>query len=146
MSEEATAPNATAATQPTPDTAAPRGSVERRRHPRFAVDGEAEVMVSGGMLFRGRIADVSSSGCFIATELYLHMKPGTPVELAFRAGRVTLRMGAMARSVRSGSGAAFAFGAMSDYVKAGLERLICELQRQDNNLKENACRAASIQK
>ena len=106
--------------------------VERRRHKRFAVEGDAEVMVSDGIqLFRGSIADISVSGCFIATGLHLHMKPGTPVQISLQANRIKLRMTAKARSVRSRTGVGFVFETMSDYMKAELEKLIYELQGPD---------------
>ena len=36
---------------------------ERRRHERYAVDGDAEVMVADGtLLFRGRVLDISVAG------------------------------------------------------------------------------------
>ena len=55
--------------------------VERRQHPRFAVDGWAEVVVAdGSLLFRGRVLDVSLAGCYIETEARLRLAPGTLVE------------------------------------------------------------------
>jgi hypothetical protein len=104
---------------------------ERRRHKRYAVDGDAEVMVNDGtLLFRGRTVDISLSGCFIETRARLALEPGTPVQMVFRAGHLTLRMSASVRSVRPGSGAGFLFGAMSAYMQAGLEGLIAEMQRR----------------
>jgi PilZ domain len=102
---------------------------ERRRHERFAVDGDAEVMVNDGtLLFRGRTVDISLSGCFIETRARLALEQGTPAQMVFRAGHLTLRMSATVRSVRPGSGAGFLFGAMSAYMQAGLEGLIAEMQ------------------
>jgi len=100
-----------------------------RRHERFAVDGEAEVMVASGIqLFRGRIADISLSGCFIETKLRLHMKIGTAVQMVFSAGSTTLRADATVRMMRHGIGAGFSFDTMSDYMRAGLAALIYELE------------------
>jgi PilZ domain len=102
---------------------------ERRRHERYAVDGDAEVMVNDGtLLFRGRTVDISLSGCFIETRARLALEQGTPVQMVFRAGHLTLRMSATVRSVRPGSGAGFLFGTMSAYMQAGLEGLIAEMQ------------------
>jgi PilZ domain len=102
---------------------------ERRRHERYSVRGDAEVMVSDGtLLFRGNTADISLSGCFIETRARLMLEPGTPVEMVFRAGHLTLRVSATVRAVRPGVGAGFLFGAMSAYMQAGLEGLIAQMQ------------------
>ncbi|HEY6376551.1 MAG TPA: PilZ domain-containing protein [Edaphobacter sp.] len=102
---------------------------ERRRHERFAVKGDAEVIVADGtMLFRGSTADISLSGCFIETRARLVLEPGTPVQMVFRAGGLTLRVSATVRAVRPGVGAGFLFGAMSAYMQAGLEGLIGQMQ------------------
>jgi hypothetical protein len=102
---------------------------ERRRHERYAVDGDAEVMVRDGrLLFRGNIVDISLSGCFIETRARLLLEPGTRVQMVFRADRSTLRVTATVRAVRPGTGAGFLFGAMSAYMQAELEGLIAEMQ------------------
>jgi hypothetical protein len=103
---------------------------ERRRHERFAVKGDAEVIVADGtLLFRGDTVDISLSGCFIATRARLMLEPGTPVEMVFRAGGLRLRVQATVRAVRVGIGAGFLFGEMSAYMQAGLEGLIGHMQR-----------------
>src|ERR1700720_3093179 len=89
--------------------AAQEGVIERRQHPRYAVDAWAEVMVKDGtMLFRGRVLDVSVGGCYIETEAKLKLAPGTPVEMVFRVNDVVLRCDAMSRMVRT-RGAGFLF-------------------------------------
>jgi hypothetical protein len=102
---------------------------ERRRHERYVVHGDAEVMVTDGtLLFRGSTVDISLSGCFIETRARLVLAPGTLVQMVFRAGRQTLRMDATVRAVRPGVGAGFLFGTMSTYMQAVLEGLIAEMQ------------------
>jgi hypothetical protein len=104
---------------------------ERRRHERYAVDGDAEVMVADGtLLFRGNTVDISLSGCFIATRARLALEPGTLVQMVFRAGHLTLRMSATVRSSRPGIGAGFLFGTMSAYMQAGLEDLIAQMRER----------------
>ena len=103
---------------------------ERRRHVRYPVHGDAEVMVRDGrLLFRGSTVDISLSGCFIETRARLMLEPGTPVEMVFRAGDLTMRVQATVRAVRPGVGAGFLFGEMSAYMQAGLEDLIRQMQR-----------------
>jgi PilZ domain len=102
---------------------------ERRRHERYIVKGDAEVIVADGkLLFRGSIVDISLSGCFIETRARLQLEPGTPVQMVFRAEHLTLRMTATVRAVRPGAGAGFLFGSMSAYMQAGLEGLIAGMQ------------------
>jgi PilZ domain len=106
------------------------GIVDRREHTRYAVDAWAEVMVKDGtMLFRGRVLDVSSGGCYIETEARLRLAPGTPVEIVFRAHDRVLKCDATSRMVRT-RGAGFLFEAMTPKVRAGLEGLIAELSRE----------------
>jgi len=103
---------------------------ERRRHERYAVHGDAEVMVSDGrLLFRGNTVDISLSGCFIEARARLMLEAGTPVEMVFRAGGLTMRVQATVRAVRPGVGAGFLFGEMSAYMQTGLEGLIRQMQR-----------------
>jgi hypothetical protein len=104
---------------------------ERRRHERYTVYGEAEVMVADGkLLFRGSIMDISLSGCFIETRARLRLTPGTPVQMVFRADRLTLRMTATVRAMRHGAGAGFLFETMSATMQTRLEGLIAEMQER----------------
>src|SRR5207245_9629570 len=89
---------------------APRKSAqpaERRRHERYVVTGDAEVLqADGSQILRGSILDLSFSGCFIATQARLRMAAGTPVEMVFRANGVVLRAAATVRAVRTEIGRA----------------------------------------
>lgn len=112
---------------------AQEGIVERRQHTRYSMDAWAEVMVKDGtMLFRGRVLDVSEGGCYIETEARLRLAPGTPVEILFRANDRAFQCEATSRMVRS-RGAGFLFEGMSAKVRAGLEWLIRELSRPEDD-------------
>lgn len=103
------------------------GVVERRKHPRYAVDAWAEVMVADGrMLFRGRVLDVSVGGCYIETEARLRLPPGTPVEVIFRLNDEVFRCDATTRMIRT-KGAGFLFSNLNLKMQTELERLIREL-------------------
>jgi hypothetical protein len=107
--------------------AAQEGVIERRQHPRYAVDAWAEVMVKDGtMLFRGRVLDVSVGGCYIETEAKLKLAPGTPVEMVFRVNDSVFRCDAISRMVRA-RGAGFLFANQDARMQRGLERLIQDL-------------------
>jgi c-di-GMP-binding flagellar brake protein YcgR len=100
------------------------GLVERRNHPRYAVDAWAEVMVQDGrMLFRGRLLDISAGGCYVETEARLRLAPGTPVEMVFRADDAVFRCEATIRMVRT-RGAGFLFSNLDANLRVELEQLI----------------------
>ena len=107
---------------------------DRRRHTRYAVDGDAEVLVAdGSQIFRGNILDISLSGCFIETKARLRVPAGAPVEMVFRANGVMLRTAATVRVVRVGKGAGFLFDNLSERMQAELQSLIeaLDLARPD---------------
>ena len=100
------------------------GLVERRKHPRYAVDAWAEVMVQDGrMLFRGRVLDISAGGCYIETEARLRLAPGTPVEMVFRVDDAVFQCEATSRMVRT-RGAGFLFSNLDASLRLELEQLI----------------------
>jgi hypothetical protein len=102
--------------------------VECRQHPRFAVDGWAEVVVADGtLLFRGRVLDLSVAGCHIETEARLRLEPGTPVEMGFRVNEIVFRSLATSRAVRPGEGAGFLFLDVNAKMQSNLAMLIAEL-------------------
>jgi hypothetical protein len=103
---------------------------DRRRHNRHAVQGEAEVIVAGGVqLFLGRVLDISLSGCFIETSARLNASVGTRAALVFRANGAMLRAPATFRVIRAGKGAGFLFGRLDERTRAGLQRLIAALEQ-----------------
>jgi c-di-GMP-binding flagellar brake protein YcgR len=108
-------------------TAALEGVVERREHTRYAVDAWAEVLVKDGtMLFRGRVLDVSTGGCYIETEARLKLAPGTLVEMVFRVKNAMFRCDATIRMVRT-TGAGFLFSNLTARTQKNLEALILQL-------------------
>ena len=103
------------------------GMVERRKHPRYAVDAWAEVMVKDGrMLFRGRVLDLSAGGCYIETEARLRMVPRTLVEIVFRVNDGVFRCEATSRMIRA-KGAGFLFENLDAKSQMELEEIILEL-------------------
>ncbi len=104
------------------------GVVERREHPRYAVDAWAEVMVKDGtLLFRGRVLDLSVGGCYVETEARLRIAPGTAVEMVFRMEDRVFRCDASSRMVRA-RGAGFLFEAMSARQRGELAGVVAELE------------------
>jgi hypothetical protein len=102
--------------------------LERRQHPRFTVDGWAEVVLTDGtMLFRGRVLDLSVAGCYIETEARLRLAPGTQVEMVFRVNEIIFRSLATSRALRPGEGAGFLFLDVDAKMQSNLAMLITEL-------------------
>ena len=111
---------------------AKEGTVERRKHTRYAVDAWAEVMVKDGtMLFRGRVLDVSAGGCYVETEARLRLAPGTPVEMVFRVNDRVFQCDATIRMMRT-KGAGFLFSNLDAKARMELDGLIRELCSADN--------------
>ncbi len=108
----------------------PEGMVERRQHPRYAIDAWAEVMVKDATaLFRGRVLDISAAGCFIATEARLKLAQGTAVEMVFRTPNGMVCCEASWRMTRT-NGASFRFERVDPRTRILLDRLIAELERE----------------
>ncbi len=125
---------------------------EYRRDERYPVNGDAEVVVLGGTsLFRGRIMDISVSGCYIQTLAWVRLKPETPVEILFAVdGKVVRALGA-SRYVKSKVGIGFRFLKMNEEMQRKLDELIddartrfMELTRQTKGQQPVAGAAAPL--
>ena len=83
---------------------------DRRRHRRFPCEGFAEVVgFRPKVLFRGRLRDISHSGCFVETRAWLNLPRLAEVEIRFTV--CGLKQAALARVmvVQPGKGAGFEF-------------------------------------
>ncbi len=106
MAKTATKKAKTAELAPEPP-AAPSGR-ERRKHERAACDGFAEVVIDGaGLMFRGRIKDLSPTGCFIETRARLRLDIGAAAELAFSVNDRHFKAVAEVKGMRGGVGVGF---------------------------------------
>jgi hypothetical protein len=105
-----------------------RQGVERRRHQRFEVEGEAEVIIAGLQLFRGRVIDLSLSGCFIETHARPNAAVGRHASLLFRANGLLVRATGSFRAFREGYGAGFVFVRMNEETRQALGQLIGSLE------------------
>jgi hypothetical protein len=106
----------------------PASGREHRRDDRYPVEGHAEVIVfgepRGTSLLRGRILDISVSGCFIQTIARVRLQPETKVEIFFAVkGKVIRAIGA-SRFSKSKVGIGFRFLAMSVEMQDKLDELI----------------------
>src|SRR6201997_5940946 len=103
---------------------------DKRRHQRYACNGYAEVFLPhGGLLFRGRILDLSVSGCFIET-LLPKLERGTSVEVYFVTNQLQFRVQGNIAEVREKRGAGISFVHVSPRRAVQIALLIGELAEQ----------------
>lgn len=106
---------------------APAGRHEKR----FPVTGHVEVIVNGGKsLFRGRIVNISRSGCFVSTPPSVSLHSGIPVEIVVAVKGTVLRLSAEARFSKPKDGIGFLFTEMSGATRGKLSDLIASLQAE----------------
>ena len=108
-------------------TATSQQIADKRRHPRYSCDGYAEVFLPhGGLLFRGRIANLSVSGCFIETTM-ANLERGTLVEVYFVTNQLQFRMQGNIAEVRQKRGAGISFVNVTPRRAVQIAALIGEL-------------------
>ena len=104
--------------------------MSRRRHPRYPCEGRAEVSVpNGGLLFQGKILDLSLSGCFVETPS-LNLERGTRVEVCFVTRQMRFRVAGHIAVLRPKHGAGIAFDNLSARLSRQIEELVVELKEQ----------------
>jgi len=111
-------------------TAASEQDADKRRHPRYSCDGYAEVFLPhGGLLFRGRISNLSVSGCFVETTM-ANLERGTLVEVYFETNQLQFRVQGNIAEVRQKRGAGIAFVNVSPRRAAQIAALVSELAEE----------------
>lgn len=117
---------------------APQGA-ERRRHRRFPCEGYAEVVCCyPTVLFRGRIRDISLTGCFIETAARLRLERLTEVELRFTAIGRHVSSAARVMDIRPGKGAGFEFLPGDHGMQEAFLKLIESLRNSADALRPEA--------
>jgi len=113
-------------------------ALERREDERYPVDGDAEVTVlsggSGAVLLRGRIKNVSQSGCYVETSALRRLAPGTPVDLLFVVRGWLVSAKADSRFSRSKIGMGFRFVTMDQDNRAKLDRFVATVRVRGEDL------------
>jgi hypothetical protein len=108
----------------------PRRGADQRRDERYAVHGDAEIFVTGGTsMFRGRILNISASGCYVQTVAWVRPAPGTLVELVFVVKGHVVRVRAEARFSESKIGLGLRFVAMEEQMQRRLDGVLGGLRR-----------------
>lgn len=104
---------------------------DRRENARYSVEGWAEVMTQDGTMFiRGRISDISSTGCYIESYAAFELPLNSVVEVIFRLKGEEFRPLASTKVVRPGVGAGFIFLKVNPRLRSQLESLISILSEQ----------------
>ena len=111
-----------------PSAVEPPGQANRRRHSRYACDGRAEVFLPhGGMLLRGRILNLSLSGCFVEAAS-ITLERGTRVEVHFTTRQLQFRVVGNVAAAHPRRGAGIAFHDLSPRTTRQINDLILELK------------------
>ena len=104
---------------------------EKRAHPRYGCEGHAEVYLPhAGLLFRGRIRNLSMSGCYIETGL-LNLERGTQVEVYFVTNQLQFRVMGSIMALRRKRGAGIAFLNVTPRRALQIASLVGELAEKD---------------
>jgi PilZ domain len=100
---------------------------EKREHPRYGCEGYAEVFLpQGGLLFHGRILNLSRTGCYIETPL-LDLERGTQVEVYFVTNQLQFRVLGNIAALRRKRGAGIVFVNLSLRKALQIATLVGEL-------------------
>jgi hypothetical protein len=106
------------------------GGAEQRNEERYPVVGDAEVFVLGGMsMFRGRVLNISSSGCYVQTIAWAQLPPETTVEVLLVLQGNVVRALAEARYSESRVGLGLRFVCMELPMRRRLDTLLASLPR-----------------
>jgi hypothetical protein len=106
-------------------------TLERRATPRFAVDAPASVQVGyDGPMFRGRIVNLSLTGCYIQTIAGTKIPADTAVEIEFLLMGVSIQLSALFKWSKPKAGMGFRFIAMEKDSRMSLEEMLRELQNR----------------
>jgi hypothetical protein len=98
---------------------------ERRRHKRFPCEGFAEVVAfRANVIFRGKIRDISQSGCFVETRAHLNLPRLAEVEVRFTVFGLKQSVLARVMDVRPGKGAGFEFLASDPRLEQAFHKLL----------------------
>jgi hypothetical protein len=111
------------------DSAVVGPRVERRAALRFAVDAPASVQVGyNGPMFRGRIVNLSLTGCYIQTVAGTRIPDDTGVEIEFLLMGALLQLSAIFKWSKPRAGMGFRFLAMEKDARMSLEEVLRDLQ------------------
>jgi hypothetical protein len=105
------------------------GGAERREEERYAVDWDADIFIpERTTMFRGRVVNLSLSGCYVRTVAWVRVPPTTVVELVIKRDGRLIRVPAEARYAQSRTGVGLRFLALGKVIRQRLDWGIEELR------------------
>jgi hypothetical protein len=105
------------------------GGAERREEERYAVDWDADIFIpERTTMFRGRVVNLSVSGCYVRTVAWVRVPPTTVVELVIKLDGRLIRVEAEARYAQSRTGVGLRFLVLEKEVRQRLDWVIEELR------------------
>jgi hypothetical protein len=106
----------------------PRDEAERREEERYPVSWAAEIFIpERTTMFRGRVVNISPSGCYVQTVAWVRVPPATLVELVFLLDGRMNRVHAEARYAQSRTGVGLRFLALEQDIRRRLDDVIDQL-------------------
>lgn len=106
-----------------------RAGAERREEERYAVDWEADIFIpERTTMFRGRVVNLSQSGCYVQTVAWVRVPPTTVVELVFRLGGRWTRVEAEARYAQSRTGVGLRFLWLEPETRRRVDGVLADLR------------------
>jgi len=101
---------------------------EKRRNPRFACKGTAEVRLAPGLVhLPAKIANLSADGCLIELQKPQRLSQNAIVELTFRVNDLPFLVWGRVTAIRSETAVGFHFPLLSERVRGRLACLIEQL-------------------
>jgi hypothetical protein len=105
------------------------GGAERREEERYAVDWDADIFIpERTTMFRGRVVNLSLSGCYVQTVAWVRVPPTTVVELVIKVDGRLIRVQAEARYAQSRTGVGLRFLVLEKEVRQRLDWVLEELR------------------
>jgi hypothetical protein len=109
---------------------AERREEDRRDEQRYPVSWPAEIFIpERTTMFRGRVVNVSPSGCYVQTVAWVRVPPATEVELVFTLDGRMNRVRAEARYAQSRTGVGLRFLALEPDLRSRLDDTIDQLRQ-----------------
>jgi c-di-GMP-binding flagellar brake protein YcgR len=113
-----------------PETAQAAADRNRRKQPRYSVETiVAVLLVEIGSTLRGRIQDLSLSGCRVRIDEFFPVGLNMRVETEFRLAGLPLRLGGVIQAIHGRDTIGIRFLELSDRKREQIEELIGEIQR-----------------
>jgi PilZ domain len=105
-------------------------AAERRRgEERYPVAWDAQIAIpEGAAMFRGQVANISSSGCYVQTTAWVRVPPTTVVELVVTLDGRRTSVRAEARFAQSRTGVGLRFLPLEEEIRSRLDRVIARLR------------------